>query len=269
MKPLTLKLAVVDLAGTTVDFGSCAPAGVFVELFRRHSIQATPEEARGPMGLQKREHIQTMAAMPRIAAQWQAKHGSACTSQDIDNLYKEFIPLQVESLPRFSDLIPGTLEAVAQLRQRGLPVAATTGYNLEMMNIVLSNAARQGFTPDAAVCADHVTAGRPAPWMIFSAMERLNVYPPASVINVGDTLADVSSGRNAGTWSVGVAATGNMLGANYSEWQAMPAGERETRLASAREKMLASGAHYVVNGISDCLELVDKINSRLQAGERP
>jgi phosphonoacetaldehyde hydrolase len=269
MKPLTIRLAVVDLAGTTVDFGSCAPAGVFVDLFRRHGITASMEEARQPMGLQKREHIQTMVSMPGIAAQWQAKHRRTCTSEDIEGLYQEFIPLQIESLPKYSDLIPGTMQALAEFRKRGIPVAATTGYNQEMMRIVLENAAPQGFVPDAAVCADHVSSGRPAPWMIFAGMERLNVYPPASVINVGDTLADVSSGRNAGVWSIGVAATGNMAGANLAEWQAVLPAEQQARLSRAREQMLANGAHYVVNGISDCPDLVDKINARLATGERP
>jgi phosphonoacetaldehyde hydrolase len=269
MDSLALKMVVVDLAGTTVDYGSCAPAGVFVDLFRRHGIKARMEDARAPMGLQKREHILTMASLPGIASQWQAVNGRACTSQDIDLLYKEFILLQVESLPNYSDLIPGTLQAVTEFHKRKLKVAATTGYNQEMMEIVLKNSAARGFVPDFAVCADDVSVGRPAPWMIYATMEKAGVYPPACVLNVGDTLADVSSGRNAGVWSVGVAATGNMAAANYHEWQTLPEFEKEQRLAAAREKMLANGAHYVVSGISDCVALIDEINARLAAGERP
>ena len=61
-----VQLAVVDLAGTTVDYGSCAPAGAFVELFRRRGVDITQEEARGPMGLQKRDHIVALTKLPRI-----------------------------------------------------------------------------------------------------------------------------------------------------------------------------------------------------------
>ena len=52
-----IKLVVADMAGTIVDYGSCAPAGVFVELFKRHKIDVTYQQAREPMGLQKRDHI--------------------------------------------------------------------------------------------------------------------------------------------------------------------------------------------------------------------
>ena len=44
------KAVVFDWAGTTIDFGSFAPMGVFVEAFRQFGIDATIAEARAPMG---------------------------------------------------------------------------------------------------------------------------------------------------------------------------------------------------------------------------
>ena len=57
-----IRLVVADLAGTTIDFGSSAPAGVFVALFARHGVTVTDAEARGPMGTAKRDHIAALAA---------------------------------------------------------------------------------------------------------------------------------------------------------------------------------------------------------------
>jgi phosphonoacetaldehyde hydrolase len=122
-----IRLVVADLAGTTIDFGSCAPAGVFVDLFARHGIPITVAEARGPMGTAKRDHIAALAALPRVAVAWATVHGRPFAESDLDELYAEFIPLQLESLPRFDALIPGTLEAVAALRQAGLAVAEQLG----------------------------------------------------------------------------------------------------------------------------------------------
>jgi phosphonoacetaldehyde hydrolase len=105
--------------------------------------------------------------------------------------------------------------------------------------------------------------------MIFRAMERAGVFPPASVVNIGDTLADVESGRNAGVWSVGVAATGNMLGLTLDEWLALPNDERELGLAAAREAMRNHGAHFVVDRLSDCPAVIEHINACLAAGCQP
>jgi len=246
-----IRLVVADLAGTTIDFGSCAPAGVFVDLFARHGIPITGAEARGPMGTAKRDHIAALAALPQVAASWNAAHGRAFTEADIDRLYAEFIPLQLASLPKFDDLIPGTLEAVAALRQAALAVAVTTGYDTAMTAVVLEGCRRQGFLPDAAVCATEVAAGRPAPWMIFRAMEKTGVWPPAAVVAVGDTLADIEAARNAGVWAVGVTATGNMLGLSRAEHDALESDRRSELLETAAERMLAAGAHAAIGGIGD------------------
>jgi phosphonoacetaldehyde hydrolase len=52
-----IKLAVFDWAGTTVDYGCCAPAAVFIEGYRHKGVAITLAEARAPMGIEKRAHI--------------------------------------------------------------------------------------------------------------------------------------------------------------------------------------------------------------------
>lgn len=240
-----------DLAGTTVDFGSSAPAGVFVALFARHGVTISEAEARGPMGTAKRDHIAALAALPRVAASWRAQHAAEFTETDLDRLYAEFIPLQLEVLPSFGDLVPGTAEAVRLLRAGGVQVAVTTGYDTAMMRIVLADAARQGFVPDAAICASDVAAGRPAPWMIFRAMEACGIWPPRAVVAVGDTIADVEAAVNAGVRAVGVTATGNMLGLSKQAHDALESGERAERLAVAAERMRTAGADAVIESVAD------------------
>jgi len=262
-----VRALIADLAGTTVDYGSCAPAGAFVELFARRGIKIMLSQARAPMGLHKRDHIRKIASMPDVHKRWMEAYGAIWTEEDIDSMYDEFIPLQIECLPRHGDLIPGTIETVRELRRRGIRVGVNTGYNEEMMNVVLECAAEQGFVADSAVCASHVATGRPAPWMIFRSMELLDVYPPEAVVAVGDTLPDIEAGLNAGVWSVGLAKTGNMLGLNEQEVKQLSPEEMETRLKSARDKMYQAGAHFVVDGIDDCLAVVDRINDLLASGK--
>lgn len=264
-----VKAIILDLAGTTVDYGSRAPAGAFIDLFARHDIEITMEQARAPMGLQKREHIREIALMPEVSAKWIDKHGRECDEDDIDAMYHEFVPLQVESLPHYSDPIPGTLETIAELRSRDIKIAANTGYSIEMMAVVLECAKKKGFEPDEAVCASDVVAGRPAPWMIYRCMEKLEVYPPEAVVAVGDTIPDIEAGLNAAVWTIGLAKTGNMLGLSLDEVKALSSEELEKRLDAARLEIHRAGAHYVVDGISDCADVIDDINTCLAAGDKP
>lgn len=264
-----VQLVVFDWAGTIIDFGCMAPAGAFVELFRRHGIAASNAEARGPMGMHKRDHIRTMLAMPGIATQWEAKHGRASTPEDLEALFNEFIPMQLEVLPDFCTLIPGAVETAAALRARGIKLGGTTGYNAEMMQICLDGAKRQGYAPDASVAGSQVPAGRPAPWMAISVAMQLGVYPFESIVKVGDTVTDIDEGLNGGMWSVGVTITGNEVGHDPASWAALPAAEQDALRAHARAKLHNAGAHYVIDGVADLIPVIEAIEARLARGERP
>jgi phosphonoacetaldehyde hydrolase len=264
-----LKAVILDLAGTCVDYGSCAPAGAFVELFQGRSVAVSIAKARVPMGLHKRDHIRAILSMPDVADQWRKALGRDWGEADLDTLYADFIPLQLAILPRYSRLIPGVAEALAALKAGGLRIGVTTGYNRQMMEVVLAEAAGQGFVPEAAVCAEDVPAGRPAPWMVFRCMEALDAWPPAAVVTAGDTLPDIFSGIHAGVWSVGVAGTGNMLGLSQEDMAALKKSVLAAGLKKARQEVRSAGAHFVVDGVAEIGSVVERINRRLAMGKKP
>ncbi|HIJ95894.1 MAG TPA: phosphonoacetaldehyde hydrolase [Desulfuromonadales bacterium] len=264
-----LKAVILDWAGTIVDYGCCAPAETFIELFRRRGVTVSMEQAREPMGTPKRTHLEMIAAMEPVAQQWHHHHGTPLTTDNIDELYKQFTPLQISALPRYSNLIPGTQEAVAEFRKRGLKIGTTTGYTMEMMQVVTAEAERQGFAADVTVCADEVPSGRPHPWMCFKAAMAMQVYPMAAIVKIGDTVPDIAEGLNAGNWTVAVAKTGNEVGLTEEVLNSLPNEEQQRLVAVARERLWAAGAHYVVDSIDDVPSLLDEINGRLAAGETP
>lgn len=53
-------------------------------------------------------------------------------------------------------------------------------------------------TVDAVVCGDEVPRGRPAPYLIFRAMEATGVDSVHHVATVGDTALDLRAGHHAG-----------------------------------------------------------------------
>jgi phosphonoacetaldehyde hydrolase len=264
-----VKLVVLDWAGTTVDFGSCAPAGAFVRAFAARGVEVSPAEARRPMGLYKKDHLRAMLSAPEIADRWQAAHGRDWAKDDVEELYQLVTPMQVAAAELCSALTPCVLDAVSWLRDRGIRVAATTGYFHAAADAVYAAAARQGYVPDFVICADEVPAGRPAPWMIFRAMEATGVYPPAAVVKIGDTLIDVEDGLNAGVWSVAVVDSSNEMGLTEAEFRALASPDREARRAAVRDRFLAAGAHSVIDSLAEMPGLIADINARLARGERP
>ena len=264
-----LKAVLLDWAGTTMDYGCCAPAVVFIEVFKRHGVPISIEQAREPMGAHKKVHIQMISQMEAVSRQWQEVHGRRPTEEDVDAMFKEFVPLQLGCLAGYADLIPGTLETVAEMRRRGLKIGSTTGYTTEMMKILLEEARKRGYVPDSTVCASDVPAGRPHPWMCLQNAINLQIYPMEAFVKIGDTLPDISEGLNAGMWTIGLAKTGNEMGLTESEIAALDPNVRESKLARAYQRMYQTGAHYVVDGIADILPILDDINQRLAGGERP
>jgi phosphonoacetaldehyde hydrolase len=264
-----LKAVILDWAGTTMDFGCLAPAVVFVDVYERRGVPITAEEAREPMGAHKKVHIRKISQLPTVAKRWQETHGKACTEEDIEAMFQDFIPRQLDCLAKYADLIPGTLEAVAAFRGRGLKIGSTTGYTGEMMTLLLAEAKRRGYEPDSTVCATDVPAGRPEPWMCLANAQNLRIYPMEAIVKIGDTLPDIAEGLNAGMWTIGLAKTGNEMGLSQKELERLPQDEYRRRIERAYERMTQAGAHYVVDAITDVNPCLDEINRRLAIGERP
>jgi phosphonoacetaldehyde hydrolase len=264
-----IQAVLLDWAGTTMDYGCMAPTVVFVEVFKRQGVPITIEEARAPMGAHKRVHIRRITELESVSRRWQEQHGQKATEADVDRMFAEFVPIQLACLSDYSELIPGTLDAVAAMRRRGIKIGSTTGYLTEMMEINRKDAARQGYEPDSTVCASDVPAGRPHPFMCLQNMINLQVSPVAGCVKVDDTVPGVEEGLNAGMWTVGLALSGNEVGLPLKDVMALDPADREARRQRAYTRMRQCGAHYVVDSIADLVPCLDDIEARLARGERP
>lgn len=264
-----IKAVILDWAGTTVDYGSFAPTTVFVQLFEKRGIKISHEEARSGMGLMKKEHLRKIFSIPSVAQAWHVKHGEEPTQADVENMFKDFIHLQTSVLQEYAMPIPGLLDVIAELRARSIKIGSTTGYIRSMMDILAPEAKKNGYQPDCIVCPDEGPAGRPYPWMCFQNAIQLGVFPMHAMLKVGDTLPDIEEGLNAGTWTVGVSLTGNLLGLNEEEVKALSVSEKQKVCERIGSQLYAAGAHFVIDGIWDLPKVLDEIESRLSRGERP
>jgi len=104
-----VQAVIFDWAGTTVDHGSMAPVKAFSELFARRGIRLSDADVRRDMGLFKKDHI-------RLILENEMTRRPAET--DVEALFDEFVPLQMEILAAHSQLIAGTAALADRLRGR-------------------------------------------------------------------------------------------------------------------------------------------------------
>ena len=267
--PSKLQAAILDWAGTVVDFGSFAPTQIFVEAFAEFDVQVSIEEARGPMGMGKWDHIRTLCDQPQISERYKKVFGRTPSDDDVTAIYQRFMPLQIEKIAEHSALIPGALETIAQLRKQGIKIGSCSGYPAQVMAKVVELAATRGYTADHVVATDQVPNGRPWPAQALANVIALGIDDVGACVKVDDTVPGILEGRRAGMWTVALVCSGNALGLTYEQYRALDpatlASER-TRIHSLFE---GSRPHYLIDTLSDLPEVIADINKRLANGEMP
>ena len=211
MKPMAnpagIELAVLDMAGTTIDEGGAvyeALAGAVAGA----GHAAADDALQRWMGTDKREAIRGLI---------EESTGAPPPPDIVEDVYGEFRErLRTGYRARPPTAIDGVQDAIAALRAGGVKVALTTGFARDVAESLL---ALLGWTVtgdggigviDAVVCADDVACGRPAPDMIFEAMALTGIGEASRVAVAGDTVVDLRAGMNAGARIVAGVGTGKL-----------------------------------------------------------
>ncbi len=267
--PNTLQAVILDWAGTVVDFGSFAPTQIFVEAFAEFDVQVSIEEARGPMGMGKWDHIRTLCDQPLVAERYRKAFGRTPTGDDVTAIYQRFMPMQIEKIAEHSALIPGALDTLAGVRAQGIKIGSCSGYPKQVMDKVVALAATNGYLADHVVATDEVPNGRPWPAQALANVIALGIDDVAACVKVDDTVPGILEGRRAGMWTVALTCSGNALGLTYEQFRALDS----STLARERERIEAmfKGArpHYLIDTLNDLPAVITDINQRLARGEMP
>ena len=266
-----VKAVILDWSGTTADAYVLAPAVVFVDVFRKHGVEISMAEARGPMGLRKDLHIKALTEVPEIAARWEGVHGKRPDQEEVDAMFADFVPMQLACLREYTALLPGVAETTQRLQAEGLKIGSSTGFIRPMVDILEEDAKKQGYVPDASVAGDEVVNGaRPKPFMVYRNLDLLDVHPIQSVVKVDDTVSGVGEALEAGCWGVGIARYSNYMDIDSLEHEkSLPEAEMQRRLAFTRETLRKAGAHYIIDELNELPAVVEDVNVRLARGEKP
>jgi phosphonoacetaldehyde hydrolase len=267
--PVKLEAAILDWAGTVIDFGSFAPTQIFVEAFAEFGVTISLAEARGPMGMGKWDHIRTLCNDPAVAARYQAVFGHAATDADVTAIYERFMPLQIAKIGEQSAPIPGALDTIAQLRGLGMKIGSCSGYPAAVMRKVVETAAANGYVADCVVATDEVPNGRPFPAQSLANAVALGVSDVAACVKVDDTAPGLLEGRSAGMWTVALLCSGNELGLTYDAYRALAPERLQAERKRIGDGFRPARPHYMVDTIADLPDAVADINRRLARGEMP
>ncbi|MPY81060.1 MAG: phosphonatase-like hydrolase [Actinophytocola sp.] len=225
-----IELVVLDIANTTVDEHN-AVYRALEEAVVAAGGSPTADDVQRWMGAHKREAIEGMVtestgerpSEPAVDAAFADFH------RRLDAAYAERPPVP----------LPGVPDALAKLRAEGIKVALNTGFDRTVIDTLLPTLGWDDSVLDAVVCVDDVAAGRPAPYMIFRAMERTGVTDVGAVLAAGDTVLDLRAGTNAGVAMVVGVLTGELTAAGLGT-------ERHTHLVPSvadLPSLLGVGAH--------------------------
>lgn len=256
-----ISCVIMDWAGTAIDFGCFAPLNAFLKVFSEEKgIDITYRQAREPMGLLKIDHIKAILNMPEVNEKFRARYGRDWNMEDVNEMYVSFEKHLFASLSNFTTPIPGVLDTIKELRESGIKIGSTTGYTQAMMDVVRPGAAAKGYVVDNLVTPDNLPAGRPAPYMIYKNMIDLAIPSVDNIVKVGDTIADIKEGVNAKVWSIGIITGSNEMGITEEEYNRRTPDELAALKQEVRERMMAAGAHFVLDNITELPACIEKIN---------
>ncbi|MCX7280546.1 MAG: HAD-IA family hydrolase [Alphaproteobacteria bacterium] len=191
-RSVSLKLVVLDIGGTLIgDHGEVPDA--MLGAFSRKGITVTPQEFSGWRGASKRGMVR------HFVEERGPSTGRAALEEAI---YADFTS-KVSKAYENVQPIPGAEKALQELAAMKLLLCTTTGFDRALTTQVFSHLGWQHYFV-ASITSDDVADGRPAPYMLFRAMEAAHVNETADVLAVGDTPLDLQAAANAGIAGVGV-----------------------------------------------------------------
>lgn len=200
-----IELVVFDMAGTTVDDGGMV-LKCLVDTVHEYNLPGEPKELNDLMGMNKREVFAMLAAQRYSGDQSRVERVA-------DDALATFITQMKAAYEQHLAPIAGVEETFTFLRARGIKIATDTGFDSTIGGMIIERLNWLHRFVDLAVFSTDVPRGRPAPYMIFRAMEQLGVLNVHKVMKIGDSPADLEEGQNAGCGEV----IGVLSGAHTAE----------------------------------------------------
>ena len=196
-------MVMFDLAGTTVD-DDTGVRDCLHKAAKEFNMDTTPEEIQLHQGMNKIHLYQYLISRSRgrkIAIEDFEKIKDPDTLDEAMAVFKRFSEIMIDHYRKNVSEIAGASDTFRWCHANGIKVATDTGFHRDVTDAIMDGLGweRDGLV-DISVTVDDIPGevGRPAPFMIYYAMTRLNIQSVHEVIKIGDTPADMLEGYNAG-----------------------------------------------------------------------
>ena len=188
-------LIVFDMIGTTVRGSELLPSALR-KAFETVGVNLSDDDIAAARGKSKREAISSML-FEAVGAKRAGEYALGVYEAFENTMLQQYWDATVHP-------IEGTREVFDWCRDNRTKIALATGFDSRLADVLIE---KLGWSNDidAVVSNDEVERGRPAPYLIFHAMEDTGVEAVSTVATVGDTVSDLKAGDNAGVgWNIGV-----------------------------------------------------------------
>ena len=199
----SIRLVVLDVGGTIIEDRGDVPE-TLRSAMGTHGVTVTLAEISEWRGASKREIIRHFVERKNMTS-------GADREKLVTAIYQDF-NARLGEIYRTVPPIAGAEDAIRKLRESGYRLATTTGFDREITSPIFHRLGWEKYFA-AIICSDDVALGRPAPFMLFHAMETARVNSVAEVMAVGDTPLDLQAGTNGGLRAV----VGVLSGASRAE----------------------------------------------------
>ena len=193
---MTPKLAVLDMAGTTVNDHGLVQQAAINTMKEITQTNISIEDANKVMGIPKNNAFEQLCSINNISVD----------NEIINRLLDHFNgELETQySIKGNIELMPFADELFAAMRKRGTKIYLNTGFNRKIAEIIVKQLDLKSKI-DGFIGSDEVKKGRPHPDMILLAMKKEGIEYGHKVMKIGDTVSDLYEGFSAGcAWNIGV-----------------------------------------------------------------
>lgn len=180
-----IKAILFDVIGTTVQekipdvVNSC-----FDRAFRSFDLDVEDRTFKTNRGFEKRMAIKNILNSRGV------KHVPA------ESVYRAFKTILLSNLHQFHEH-PSLNEVIETLRKRQIKIGVGTGLSGDVFRMLYDQLNWQRYRFDFIGVCDDPRYGRPHPHMIQTMMAELSIHA-SKLLKIGDTVADIREGKNAG-----------------------------------------------------------------------
>jgi phosphoglycolate phosphatase len=186
---MVIRLAVLDMAGTTVSDGG---------VVERSFIEALGGMGFDPDGDDLREHLDYVRAtmgQSKITVFRSVFGGDEARAQEANRRFEAAFDRSVSRGE--IEALPGAETALSALRAHGVRICLTTGFSSGTRELLMDVLGWRDLV-DLSLSPGDGVRGRPFPDLILTALMRLEADAVQEIAVAGDTISDLEAGAAAG-----------------------------------------------------------------------